>query len=107
MLDNLRNRLLDKPHKIKTVFLGITHILASLVIIFFVTEIIELWDDNNERSIELIGLIGLILEVLGFVVMLHPKFIRLANDQMADITREGIIYVLVGLMIQTTAVYFL
>jgi len=99
--------LLDKPHKIKTIFLGLAHIVASLVIIFFVIEIIELWDINNDRSIELIGLIGLILEVLGFVVMLHPKFIRLANGKMADITREGIIYVLVGLLVQTIAVYYL
>jgi len=89
-----------------TKVLLLSHGIAIFFIIFLMAEIIELWEENNQRSLELILLVGMVFEFLGFVIMLNPKFISMITQQEFDFFNEAVLYILAGLLIQVITIYY-
>ena len=92
--------------KTNTKILLISHAGAAIFIILMASEAIEVWENNPDRSFHLIALIGFVLEILGFIIMLNPKFVRLIVNREIDFTYEAILYVLAGLVIQAIVAYY-
>lgn len=95
-----------KFKKRNTKVLVLSHLLVFSLIAIFLAESIEVWDENLARSVNLIILSGMMLEVLGFIILINPKFIRIIKVQEVDFTSEGILYIIVGLTMQILIVYF-
>ena len=105
------NNLMDTFQKIRTFSLGMSHVVAFLIVSFLTIESIPLLQNASsyDRGLELIELSGFVLEILGFIVLLNPRFIRLLTQKHQEMNFNyfGIIYVLVGLTIQAVMTYYL
>jgi len=95
-----------KFKKRNTKVLVLSHLIVFSLIAIFLAESIEVWNENLARSVNLIILSGMMLEVLGFIILINPKFIRIIKVQEVDFTSEGILYIIVGLTMQILIVYF-
>jgi len=95
-----------KFKKRNTKVLVLSHLIVFSLIVIFLSESIEVWNENLARSVNLIILSGMMLEVLGFIILINPKIMRIIKDQEVDFTKEAIIYIITGLAIQIIVVYF-
>lgn len=83
----------------------VAHVVAFFFIALLALETIDIYDENPSRGLELLLLIGMIMETLGFVILLNPKLVRMFDNREMDFTYEGILYILGGLVFQIIMIY--
>ena len=80
-------------------------IISSFMIIYYIGSAFEFWAEDKTKSLGSLNLAGIIAEIAGFVILLHPKIIRIFTKKESDLQYEGIGFVIVGLVIQAIAVH--
>ena len=76
------------------------YIATFFSVLFLLAYASYLWEDESSISIKLVAISGIIFQITGFVFLLDPEFIKIKSKKEGTVKPEGIVFVILGLILQ-------
>ena len=78
---------------------------ATIIGLFLFVDIYQNWNEDHARSLKLIIVEGILLEIVGFIILLNPIITKIFSKREQNLRYDGIFCIISGLFLQGISVY--